>query len=70
MRTPTGYTKAIDFAPTATPTGGCLNGSTFSATRSIHPQAHRGSGWTARADAEPGTCGSAAPEGFRARGIC
>lgn len=39
-----GYTKTIDFAQTATPTGGCLNGSTFTATRSIHAKLIVGAG--------------------------
>lgn len=39
-----GYTKSIDLAQTATPTGGCLNGSTFSATRSIHAKLIVGAG--------------------------
>lgn len=39
-----GYTKAINLAQTATPSGGCLNGSTFTATRSIHAKLIVGAG--------------------------
>jgi hypothetical protein len=39
-----GYTKTIDLVQTATPTGGCGNGSTFTATRSIHAKLIVGGG--------------------------
>jgi hypothetical protein len=39
-----GYTKTIDLDQKATPTSGCLNGSTFTATRSIHAKIIVGSG--------------------------
>jgi hypothetical protein len=39
-----GYTKKIDLDQTATPTSGCLNGSTFTASRSIHARIIVGTG--------------------------
>ena len=39
-----GYTKKIDLDQTATPEGGCGNGSTFTATRSIHAKIIVGTG--------------------------
>jgi hypothetical protein len=39
-----GYTKKIDLDQTATPTSGCGNGSTFTATRSIHARIIVGAG--------------------------
>lgn len=39
-----GYTKTIDRDQTATPEGGCLNGSTFTAKRSIHAKIIVGTG--------------------------
>jgi hypothetical protein len=39
-----GYTKKIDLDQTATPEGGCQNGSTFTASRSIHARIIVGTG--------------------------
>jgi hypothetical protein len=39
-----GYTRKIDLDQTATPTSGCQNGSTFTATRSIHAKITVGTG--------------------------
>jgi hypothetical protein len=48
-----GFTKRIDLDQTATPTGGCQNGSTFTATRSIHAKLVVGGGGPS-APASPG----------------